>query len=67
MRLPVFLLLAFVLSLAVGLVFGFVGAGFWPSVLWAVIALVVLQIGYFLFLMLAMRKANQSKAANNGD
>lgn len=67
MRLPVFLLLAVGVSLVVGGVFGFFGAGFWPSVVWAMATLIVLQVSYFLFLMLEARKVRNSKVLDNSD
>lgn len=67
MRLPVFLLLAVGVSLFVGGVSGFVGSSFWKSVGLAIATLVALQIGYFLFLILAARKVKKSKAPEKSD
>ena len=67
MRLSVFLLLVVGASLVVGGVSGLSGAGFWPSIGRAVATLVILQVGYFVFLLLAARKSDQSEVGDNGE
>lgn len=67
MRLSVFLLLAVGISLVVGLVSAIFGAGLWLSIGRAAVTVVLLQIGYFLFLVLASRNADQSEVGDNGE
>ncbi len=67
MRLSVFLLLALVISLGVGVIAGLSGAGIWASLTRAIVVLVVLQVAYFLFLVFASRGGDKTKLGQNHD
>lgn len=67
MRLSVFLLLAAGVSVVVAVLSGLAGVGFWASVGRGAGILVLLQIGYFVFLVMSARKADQSDVGDNGE
>lgn len=67
MRLSVFLFLALVAAFGVGLISILGGAGIWVSFGRAIVALVVLQIAYFLFLVIAARNVSAAKSHENTD
>lgn len=67
MRFPVFLLLTIGVSLAVGLISGLSSAGFLASLGIGVATLIIFQLAYFLFLVMAARRVSQMKSDNNAD
>lgn len=67
MRLPVFLVLTFGITLAVGLLSVMGGAGIWISLGRAIAVLVVMQVIYFLFLMIAARNAKPTQTGKDSD
>lgn len=67
MRFPVFLLLTIGVSFALGLISALSRAGFLASLGIGVATLVILQLAYFLFLVMAARRVSQAKSGKNED
>ena len=67
MRFPVFLLLTIGFSFALGMISVLSRAGFLASLGIGVATLVILQLAYFLFLVMAARRVSQAKSGKNED